>query len=203
MSQLANVSVDLFVLLRLPWSDYTHVMDIPPQYGPGYSLPGSEPLAARIDGRDGSWRLPLPPLSTADLEPYGPHIDQGEEAARHEAALKLVRNHAAVTKFACRGAGQPGRKQFDAPLADPYAVPAEEYVTDVDTLLRTVVHTLLEGHAATTRVETEPNSRGGPVSANLVKCLGYLRDRVGVPRDMSYPAARQLRAHLNWAAEQL
>jgi glutathione S-transferase len=77
MSQLANVSVDLFVLLRLPWSDYTHVMDIPPQYGPGYSLPGSEPLAARIDGRDGSWRLPLPPLSTADLEPYGPHIDQG------------------------------------------------------------------------------------------------------------------------------
>ena len=38
---------------------YTHVMDIPPQYGPGYSVPGSEELAASIDGSDGSWMLPL------------------------------------------------------------------------------------------------------------------------------------------------
>jgi glutathione S-transferase len=36
-----------------------------------------------------------------------------------------------------------------------------------------------------------------------VKSLAYFRDRIGVPRDMSYPAARQLRAHLNWVAEQL
>lgn len=178
-------------------------MDIPPQYGPGYSLPGSEPLAARIGGRDGSWRLPLPPLSVADLEPYGPHIDQGEEASRHEAALKLCRNHDAITKFACRGAGQPGRKQFDAPLADPYAVPALDYVADVDTLLRTVTHALLDGNAAATQVEIEPDARGSPASADLAKCLGYLRDRIGVPRDMSYPAARQLRAHLNWAADAL
>ena len=27
---------------------YTHVTDIPPQYGPGYSLPGSQAMAATI-----------------------------------------------------------------------------------------------------------------------------------------------------------
>jgi glutathione S-transferase len=95
---------------------YTHVMDIPPQYGPGYSLPGSEAYAARISGRDGSWKLPLAPLSAADLEPYGPRIDQGEEAARHEAALKIARNHENVAKFALRGAGEPGAKRFQVSI---------------------------------------------------------------------------------------
>lgn len=29
----------------------------------------------------------------------------------------------------------------------------------------------------------------------------YLRDRVGVPRDLKFPEARQLRAHLNWLVD--
>ena len=38
---------------------------------------------------------------------------------------------------------------------------------------------------------------------DLKKSLAYFRDRIGVPRDMSYPAARQLRAHLNWISDQI
>ena len=40
-----------------------------------------------------------------------------------------------------------------------------------------------------------------PPTQQLDSCLMYLRDRVGVPRDMGQAAALQLRAHLNWAIE--
>lgn len=38
-----------------------------------------------------------------------------------------------------------------------------------------------------------------PPTRQLDACLAYLRDRVGVPRDMSAAAAMSLRVHLNWA----
>jgi glutathione S-transferase len=95
---------------------YTHVMDIPPQYGPGYSLPGSEEMARIIDGRGGSWTLPLPPFAAGDVEPVSSVIDPGEDGARHEAAYKLTKNHEAVAKFALRGAGEPGAKRFQVTM---------------------------------------------------------------------------------------
>ena len=71
-------------------------------------------LGDRIDGQDGSWRLPLPAFSPDDVEPVSPAIDPGEEVARHEAASKLIGNHDAIVKFALRGAGSPGTKRFQA-----------------------------------------------------------------------------------------
>ena len=40
-------------------------------------------------------------------------------------------------------------------------------------------------------------------SGPVVASAEYLRDRVGVPRDLKFPAARQLRAHLNWLIDSL
>lgn len=53
--------------------------------------------------------------------------------------------------------------------------------------------------AAAAASSAEKQSSKEPV----LKSLAYLRDRIGVPRDMSYPAARQLRAHLNWIMDHL
>lgn len=44
-----------------------------------------------------------------------------------------------------------------------------------------------------------PQHDGGTV----IPALAYLRDRVCVPRDLRLPAARQFRAHLNWAIDAL
>jgi hypothetical protein len=58
-----------------------------------HRLTYSTTLHFLADGSDGGWKLPLPPLSASDVEPYGPSIDQGEVAARHEAALKVKPYH--------------------------------------------------------------------------------------------------------------
>ena len=68
-----------------------------------------------------------------------------------------------------------------------------------------MAHALLEGvepkQASTSALHAEEGAAlpGAPVLASAV----YMRDRVGVPRDLPYPAARQLRAHLNWLIDSL
>ena len=117
------------------------------------------------------------------------------QAAR-EAAERLIANHAAVARFAARGAGRPGFPPVAAPLSDPNAVADDGALEQIDIALRHTVHALLAGHEAAAGSFT-----AGLDAPTAVKSLGYLRDRISVPRDMCYPAARTLRAHLNWSIE--
>ena len=108
-----------------------------------------------------------------------------------QAAERLIHNHEAVAAFAARGAGLPGFPPVMAELADPRAKPAgPEVVAAVDRALRSVAQALLDGPDAVTAFP--------PPTPALQKSLTYLQQRVGVPRDMSYAAARQLRGHLGW-----
>lgn len=196
---------------------YTHVHDLPPQLGgcAAVSSPERRAAAAAIDGSDGaSWNLPLAnkPLTASDYSlPSSFEEWPGEDPARDRlaAAARLVSNGAAITRFAARGA--PGAKRGNppvtAPLADPFAVADESALESVDAALRAVADALLKGHDGSEpgpRVVAEEGFASASAAAktfsasSAAAAAGYLRDRVGVPRDLPLPAARQLRAHLNW-----
>lgn len=183
---------------------YTHAHDLPPQLG-GCAFNDSGPaFAAQIDGTDGtSWTLPLAPLTATSLEP----VPGGDHPAldRLEAAAKLVENHDAVVRFSARATGKPGTRRYGAPLADPTASPWEDDLPAADAALRHVAAALLRedediATADALQLATGPEALSANVAA---EALAYLRDRVGVPRDLHFPAARQLRAHLNWAIDSL
>ena len=79
-----------------------------------------EAVAAAIDGTDpSSWRLPLAPLGQDSVEPW-PRGDE-PELDRLEAAAAMVKNSAAIVKFAARATGKPATRRVSAPLADPHA----------------------------------------------------------------------------------
>jgi len=184
---------------------YTHAHDLPPQVGGCAENRENTKCKRAIDGigDDGKgiapgWNLPLPDGEPTPLEPLLLNTPAESEAARREAARKLVCNRSAVLKFCLRAKGSPGFPPVMAPLADPRASPSgdEQLADAVDEALRGVAKHLLwkEGAAV-------DQAGVGPLAwsrrEDLRPCLEYLRDRVGVPRDMSFPAARQFRAHLN------
>ena len=47
------------------------------------------------------------------------------EAARREAAERLIHNAKAISRFAARGSARPGFPPVSAPLSDPNAAPDE------------------------------------------------------------------------------
>ncbi len=182
---------------------YTTAHDLPPQLG-GCAENGDNAEARdAIDGVDGvNWRLPLGPLDENSLEPWWGVDDP--RAARVEAALRVIGNRENVVRFAARGCGEAGQPAYSAPLSDPNARPGEQHIPAVDEALRIVVHAMLDhDFDAAAPAPVAVSGASSFSAAPTIASLAYLRDRIGVPRDMSYPAARQFRAYLNWAIDSL
>ena len=170
---------------------YTHCQDLPPQIGNCYSHPEAAEFAQAIDGKDGvSWALPLPPVDTS--KGYQPLL-KSDAAARREAAARVLDNGPALARFCLRAVGSSGPRMGSA-LADPGNSPDLRFEAQMDSGLRHVVDALLsdDGKVGDVSGHLPPVTVGGG--------LCYLRERVSVPRDMSWPAARQFRAHLTAVA---
>lgn len=196
---------------QLTKSDYyTHCWDLPPQLGGcTYEADGEKFEKAingdrLLDGSRGSWELPLQPHN-GGVEPdwtwaYG----DDEDGAKREAVERISFNYNAIVGFAARGAGRKGMPPVSAPLADPNAVSNEAVQPGIHASLQVVCMAMLKqegGDDASMKAVAKEMVKGGgkDYAQGVVDSLVYLRDRVGVPRDMRLPAARQLRAHLNWS----
>lgn len=184
---------------QLTRSDYyTHCWDLPPQLGGCVSETGGEKFSRAIngectlDGTMGSWEIPLQPHN-GGIEPDG---DMDEATARREAVERVSANYEALVRFAARGAGRKGFP-VSAPLADPNTVPNDAMVDSVSAILRVVCAALLEGSPKKFSAEMEAigfelmNIGGNEFASSVVDCLAYMRDRIGVPRDMTYPAGKR------------
>jgi glutathione S-transferase len=123
------------------------------------------------------------------------------------AAWKISGNGENVSKFASRGGpdgAKNNRKRFGAELADPYAKPDDKILPTVDAALRVVCLAMLDENDsldpfAGLLKSTVPEKD----IVGVTNSFSYLRDRVGVPRDLPLAAARYLRAYLNWGIEVL
>ena len=132
-----------------------------------------------------------------------------KDACQTMAAWKLCGNGSAISYFAARG-GPSGsknvRKTFGAELADPYAESDPSMVPFVEATLQIVAKAMLEGPTNTIPDEQFAQALLDATKASrnnegVTRSLAYLRDRIGVPRDLPLASARYFRAYLNWAID--
>ena len=184
---------------------YTHSRALPPQLAAGCvseSTSDAKRMQTDIDALSEAGYTKAYPLDWK--EPGWDQYAQGE-SARREAAERILNNYVKIVRFASRAAGTPGIPAASAPLADPRASINEAVVPIVDTFLRHVVYNLLQpysrssvssvGLAESLKLIASSQDKENVIEV-VVECLNYLRARVGVPRDMTYPAATEFRLEI-------
>merc|ERR1711871_1337090 len=181
---------------------YTHVHDLPPQVG-GCQFSGDhDRFTDEIDGKGKSWRLPL--SEAGGVEPVRA-CDRDQTVARIGAARALIKNHKAVVPFAARVLGDGGWG-VRAPKSDPNRKREPRAEPYVDVALRIVAELMMKhngDHQAVTDDAMAKVSEANLPAGVTIKCLNYFNDRIGVPRDMNFAEARQLRAHVNAVVDAL
>ena len=208
---------------------YSLVMAMPSQNGPGYAIDEAREVSNKIYGLDGAWELPLdfslePPMPTANAnwEEAARHEAAFHLATRHTRVAAFACRGAGEP-------GRPSfHAELADPYADPnenYFSSVDVCLRHITVaLLDGVVSAAADAardlngkggsgelRAGWSAYEDDNDGRVyywndetgdvtyTPPTQQLDTCLAYLRDRIGVPRDMGQAAAMQLRAHLNWA----
>lgn len=171
---------------------YTHAHDLPPQLGGCVTSPNGQRVRNDVDA-----------LVSPSFEPLWSWVEHPAK----EAAARLAANGKNVAAFAARQ--PPGFPPARADLADPNAQPDNNVLPLVDALLRLLADTLHqqptddERPAYAAFVAAVDDNDPTRVKPKLVKALEYLQNRVGVPRDMSFPAAVALRNECSLAVKAL
>ncbi|CAI5524366.1 unnamed protein product [Closterium sp. Naga37s-1] len=202
--------------LAMKSDDFTITHTLEPQIGPVALADAGAAHRDYIEGRDGtgSWDLPLQPEVTAWGEDDG--TGGPGRQAQQEAVESIILNHELLVSFCLRALRQQsfprqratligGRPRLQPPSDAELEAARERLAPAVSEALRHVAHALLEGtEAVGAAVQAGVlGALSGEEQEEVAVCVAYLRDRVGVPRDLTYPAARQLRAHLQWVVRLL
>lgn len=196
---------------ELPWyratrgDYYSLCMALEPAYGEPQPSPMNN--SSRTDWRKllpENYRLPF--ALRRDVELTAAEASSILRRPFVEAAWKLVQNHDEVARYCCRAVGgEAGAFAARAPtrsrLADPKAAIVEGLLEPLDALLCSVAQMLFD-EAPVEDLQSQMQKRvqvyGIPenLRPRLASCLAYLRDRIGVPRDLPLPAAKMLRAYM-------
>lgn len=182
---------------------YTHTRALPPQISAECIF---APDKGFVESKNAIDAYCLPTITKAapqDLLWRESDWEQLTKTHRKEAAERIIFNRDSIVKFASRAAGKPGLPAAAAPLADPRATSNDVAQLAVDIFLRLTIQRLLQKDAFLFTKKDLLKEAGAALAMGsedttltIVDCLDYLRQRIGVPRDMSYPAAQELRAEL-------